>query len=237
MEKEWFGLSVPPTTQQILSNDGAEEHLKCLTSMLYDLNLTIAQQPLHLFPLQERIRFAFKVAECGFFLCGTPWLLDLKAANITIIRDGDSNSHFLLETKGSKFIGRDDRMHYFLSYIFAIGKLLVEVGIGRTVTPLFIANTLGTRPDHVFKINGKQIWADEAIEMAGTVMGLDYAAPVRACLYPNKTWAEARGLVDPERHVERYQKALQKYYTCVSLPYVDLFHPIYLSISTARTLT
>jgi hypothetical protein len=221
-DSEWFESSVPHPTMRIFTN-GSEDS-KELKKMLYDLRTSITQQPADIFPLSERIHFGFKVAECGFFLCGTSWLAELKSSNVASVRDCNRNRRFLLETKASVSGPlADDNLRQFNSQAFAIGMLLVEVAIGRIMTRL---TTADKKTGHMFQIEDPQnpqrpkktVSADQAASMAALSMGKDFAGSVRACLYPTKTWARPPPLVADGRVEEGHQNALQEYYFKVYSP-------------------
>jgi hypothetical protein len=68
-----------------------QDQLKPLASLLYELHTSRVGEPAEKFPRSKRIRLAFKIAECGLFLCDSSWLADLKSENIK--RSGKDQDH------------------------------------------------------------------------------------------------------------------------------------------------
>jgi hypothetical protein len=88
-------------------------------------------------PLIEKIRLAYKIAECGLFLLGTPWLSHLNSETLRRFITSDLQRRFLLHVRSSEKMnddGDDDPISEVLlvrAQIFQIGVLLVEIALDR----------------------------------------------------------------------------------------------------------
>ncbi|EGU84881.1 hypothetical protein FOXB_04605 [Fusarium oxysporum f. sp. conglutinans Fo5176] len=214
-EEEWFGSTVPPACKQMFPQGRVSQGEK-LNTMLYHLHTPIASQPANKFYLPERIRFAFKVAECGFFLCGTSWLVDLRSRNIRSIRDIDHNRHFLLKTEASRYGFEDAQYQRFAEHRFAIGVLLVEIGTGKSVER-FSPSSEGAGYTFSLCQAGttavSNVGMDKVLSDLSEVMGVPYAESVKACLRHR-----ARRQTSPAEPREAYREMLEEYYFNVYQP-------------------
>jgi hypothetical protein len=192
--------------------------------LLYELHTVRANEPADKFPRSERLRFAFKIAECGLFLCGTSWLADLKSSNVRrSAKDLEQSRHFLLDTKASQADFNDDHFRQFAEHAFAIGVLLTEIGTGRLIA------RIPARPKHegqgfVFHRAPTATSAEpedktgaEVYDMLRITMGDDYAKPVKICLESKESWRQAIRHTAAQRE-EIYQKMLVEYYSDVYSP-------------------
>lgn len=219
-EPVWFRSQVPHKTQRITS----EPQLKPLASLLHQLDIPNLEEPLETFPRSERIRLAFKLAECGLFLLGTPWLSCLKVDLIQrSVYNLDRRRRFLLATEVSKTEISDSEFKQFAQQAFAIGVLLLEIGCGRLVNEvpkrsktegqgfLLHGGRLEDSTPTTF-VSGPRI-----NEILVSAMGDDYANAVNVCLQSNESLKNAVKEAAPDRG-KLYQGILADYYLGVFLP-------------------
>lgn len=219
-EPAWFRCRVPHKTHRIPS----EPQLKPLSSLLHELDIPNLEEPLETFPRSERIRLAFKLAECGLFLLGTPWLSGLRVDLIQrSVYNLDRHRRFLLATQVSEKEISDNEFRQFAQQAFAIGVLLVEIGCGRLVNEIptrsktegqgfwLHGGRLGYSTPATF-VNGPRI-----NEILVSAMGNDYANAVKVCLQSNESLKNAVKEAAPDRR-KLYQGILADYYLGVFLP-------------------
>ncbi|EXK77449.1 hypothetical protein FOQG_17846 [Fusarium oxysporum f. sp. raphani 54005] len=224
---KWFRLYKPPESRCIVEARSSQSfsqggHLRSLVSLLYDLRVAIDDEPSDRFPRSERLQFAFKLAECGLFLSGTSWLVDLGSSNIRSARDSEHDRHFLLETTAFQEGYNDGHLGQFAAHVFAVGILLVEVGIGRHIGNISRrSNTEG----YIFRFY--QAGIDPApnlpepestvLEKLSFHMGDNYVKAVKTCLESRESWRQAREL-KADQLPDKYETMLTEYYTEVYLP-------------------
>jgi hypothetical protein len=227
----WFRSYVPPEGRRITCFKNGQNpfrndnELRPLSTLLYELNTSIANEPADKFPRSERIKLAFKIVECGLFLSGTSWFTDLKSKLIQRSRRGiDYNRHFLLETSASKTDFDDSHFRDFAAHVFAIGILLTEIGTGRLVHDIpRRSKTLGQGlslyaartdpPSNPILLSGARI-KQLLVEAS---MGDDYVNAVKVCLESKESWRQAANHTADVRS-EVYKKVLAEYYLEVYLP-------------------
>ncbi|KAJ6126207.1 hypothetical protein N7471_010700 [Penicillium samsonianum] len=226
----WFGSTVPRDSDRVIPRepDARKDKLKPLESILYDLSTKIADQPVVKFPLSERIRFAFKIAQWGFFLCGTSWMVNLRLRNIRSIRDSTSMRHFLLETPASQIVladARNERKEHnrqFAEHAFSIGILLLEIGTGRELER--VGNDKHTGFTFFFCLPGMTkaptAKPKTIIEISGILkeaFGDEYVKAVKTCLHCKDSWIwdANKESLNPE---DLYNQMLDEYYVDVYLP-------------------
>ncbi|KAH7307945.1 hypothetical protein BKA65DRAFT_601806 [Rhexocercosporidium sp. MPI-PUGE-AT-0058] len=227
----WFRSYVPPEERRItrFKNDQNpfrnDNELRPLSTLLYELNTSIASEPADKFPRSERIKLAFKIVECGLFLSGTPWLTDLKSKQIQRSRRGiDYNRHFLLETSALKTDFDDSHFRDFAAHVFAIGILLTEIGTGRLVHEIprrskTLGQGLSLYAAQTDPPSNPIMFSDARINelLVEATMGDDYANAVKVCLESKESWRQVAGHAAGVRS-DVYKKVLAEYYLEVYLP-------------------
>ncbi|KAH8890118.1 hypothetical protein GQ53DRAFT_615945, partial [Thozetella sp. PMI_491] len=221
----WFGSRRPGDPGGLIPHDAEDRQarLKPLGSILYDLRL---KEPIDAFPLAERLQFAFKVAQWGFFLCGTSWMANLRLKNVRSIRDRAKTRHFLLQTQAPPVViadteDRKEQARLFAEHVFSIGILLLEAGIGRSLVKLdwdaengYSFHLCPVRMSNAAR--NKPLTAAEASTELQRAVGDDYVKAVKSCLECENLMRTAqKAPADPR---DLCVKMLNEYYTNVYLP-------------------
>lgn len=220
-DESWFRAYVPQQSRRI-SVPQEEEQFKSLPSLLYDLRVAIDHEPLDRFSRSERLRVAFKLAECGLFLSGTTWLTHLQSSRIRCARDDRHDRQFLLGTEAFRQSYNDSHYKEFATHVYAIGLLFAEIGIGRCIGVVRRSRTTGYA-FHVYSAgdsppsNPQEVPESRVLEILRINMGCKYADVVKNCLESRESWREAKQLT-PEGRSEGYTRLLREYYDAVYSP-------------------
>ncbi|ETS86066.1 hypothetical protein PFICI_04091 [Pestalotiopsis fici W106-1] len=204
------------------------QRLKPISSIFYSLTTTYDDLPDQDFPLSERIMFAFKTAEYGFFFCGTNWMADLKIRNVHSGRDGQQTRHFYLETNGTPRRtppnGHNERRrnaHQFARDALLVGTLILQAGTGQFAS--YSRNHKGEHSFCMHPIATQNNAATETKTLSEVCMLLqraisdDYAKAVETCVQCGGKWL--RDSKNESLSAEDLcNKMLQEYYNHVYLP-------------------
>ena len=217
-----------PLENQKLSSSAAG--LTDLTELLYDLDIKIAAEPTLEFPRSQRIRLAYKLVQCGMLISGTSWLSRLENQVVKrTSRDEADDYHFLLELPALRESRSDGSLWLISQHIFAVGKLLVELGLGRVVSDVsYRPGRHHPDPDISNHAPGSSPQLDNTTLKAAKwqsqliiIMGLNYTGAVKHCL-AKKTkpcWDNAHDMgLSPQAREIAYKEILEDYYTEVYMP-------------------
>ena len=201
--------------------------LKPLVNLLYRLDLQIAEEPALYFPLSQRVKLAYKLIQCGLLISGTSWLSKLENKILKRTPQGQNGDyHFLLELSCDAEVSNEETFAEISQHLFAVGVLLVELGLGqpirtviwdngRTLYPGFIMLTPGegSSPESL----ASRRWQSQLT----TYMGDDYTKATKYCLAQKSGsfWDIVRQQdIEPEVRERAYLGILQEYYIKAYLP-------------------
>lgn len=124
-------------------------------------------------PLLERLRVAYKVAECGLFLLGTPWLNHLSSDALRAVTCPDSQQRYVLRIQCSENkwdqSKSPDTLH-LKTQISQIGLVLIQIALDR---PSYLTEL----DDHEFK--------SSVIPSVERTMGQRYKQACNFCMTKN----------------------------------------------------
>jgi len=166
-------------------------HLKPLTTILYNLRYESFGQPKMRFPYSERCRLAFRIAECGLILCGTSWLSRLQIQRLQSKGSFGQPRRYVLEieltdtTGGEISEGVEEKVQ---SHISAVGRLLVEIATGhiilKPVPPAGGRGEFEYQMEDAWDNSSIQTWSTAEIlsEVSSSMDTKNYPNAVRFCL-------------------------------------------------------
>ncbi|KAN0098823.1 hypothetical protein V8E51_014486 [Hyaloscypha variabilis] len=232
--KGGFRSSSPQPLDSMISSSQAGQtpqitgiRLQPLQTLLYNLESLFFSPPLEEFPLSERYRLAFKIAECGLMLCGTSWFSRFRIQHV--IRSQKAVGmprRYLLETAMEPGDVQNNDPKTLQPHIFSVGKLLVEIATGhiiqRVVEPearreydYKISEVGAMNPDDFIDRN-----AEEVFDEVKRAMDDKFAKAVEFCLQrfqPGSHWLEVREL-SGDKQQKAYHEILMEYYEVVYQP-------------------
>lgn len=184
------------------------------------------------FPIKERIHLAFKVAECGLLLLGTPWLSNLNSRQIKRLSrnpmalDGRRSRRFLFEARAEAEIP----LSFIEPHTFRIGVLLAEIALGQPVENIIQwRSSPGIELDlwmaHLRRGSTEMVSLPTGIviERISNDMPPGYCRAVKFCLQQRlevrkMDWDEVLNSNDWERRTGIYCHVLQDYFSEVYSP-------------------
>ena len=245
-EQYSFRSTVP--SDKMISFSAAE--LSPLTSLLYELDVNISEEPgasfqaftyradlltskmstALSFPRTQRIKLAYKLIQCGLLISGTPWLssLENKIVKRTPKR-GNDDYHFILDLSREAEASDEGTLAAISQHLFAVGILLVELGLGRVVTrPTWARNNRALYPDLMIGSPRNDAGSNESMmeswrwqRLLAKHMGDDFTLAAEYCL-ERKTddcWYNVhRKDTEPAVRDKAYLEILQGYYLGAYLP-------------------
>ena len=222
-----FRSRTPLESQKLLSSTADWINL---TKLLYNLDINIADEPSLEFPRSQRIRLAYKLVQCGMLISGTSWLSRLENQVVKRTpRDEDNIYHFLLELPAVRESLSEGSFWAISQHIFAVGKLLVELGLGRLVSKVsYRPGSYNPDPDisnyapgRDAGLDGTNLTGAEWQSQLSIIMGLEYTGAVKHCL-AKKTkpcWNNVHDVdLTPQAREIAYKEILEDYYTEVYMP-------------------
>ena len=201
--------------------------LKPLVNLLYRLDVLIGEEPALYFPRSQRVKLAYKLIQCGLLISGTSWLAKLENKILKRTPRGQNGDHhFLLELSCDAEVSNEGTFAEISQHLFAVGVLLVELGLGqpvgtvvwgkaRTLYPGF--TMLSPGQDSTPEYSTSRGWQSQLI----TYMGDEYTEATKYCLAQKSggLWDTVRQQnIEPEVRERAYLGILQEYYIKAYLP-------------------
>lgn len=203
--------------------------LSPLTSLIYELDLRISDEPALYFPRSQRIKLAYKLIQCGLLISGTSWLSKLENKVVTRTRkDQEDDYHFLLELSNDMEMNNEGKLADISQHLFAVGVLLVELGLGKFVKsiawenersfyPGFVMNSPRTESTSTSSAFTRMEWQSRL----KALMGDDYTKATKFCLVrkTGKHWEMVHDAeIEPDAREAAYLGVLKEYYIRAYLP-------------------
>lgn len=160
-------------------------------SRLSDLLFNHTSQSIRSISLAEKVELAYKIAESGLWLLGTPWLSNLSSEQLLRMTIGDRKPQYVLPVELMPFIGSSYHTTSMMSkssQISSIGAVLAEIALN---TPL----------DMNPYEPGLEFFSSLAKEIDDVEhkMGFRYGRAVQFCLRNIKTRANSWSLPPSDR--------------------------------------
>ena len=204
-------------------------NLSPLTSLIYELDLRISDEPALYFPRSQRIKLAYKLIQCGLLISGTSWLSKLENKVVTRTRkDKDDDYHFLLELSNDVEMTEDGLLADLSQHLFAVGVLLIELGLGKLVKSLAWENGRSFYPGFVMgdpsvdsTSRSSTVTRIEWQTRLTSLMGDDYTKAAKFCLIrkTGKHWDAVHDReIEPDARETAYVGVLKEYYVRAYLP-------------------
>ena len=182
------------------------------------------------FPRTQRIKLAYKLIQCGLLISGTPWLssLENKIVKRTPKR-GNDDYHFILDLSREAEASDEGTLSAISQHLFAVGILLVELGLGRIVTrPMWARENRALYPDLMIRSPRSDPGSNESTMksprwqlLLTKHMGDDFTLAAKYCL-GRKTgdcWYNVHQKdTEPAVRDKAYLEILQSYYLGAYLP-------------------
>ena len=201
--------------------------LKPLVNLLYRLDVRIADEPALYFPLSQRVKLAYKLIQCGLLISGTSWLSKLENKILKRTPKGQNGDyHFLLELSCDAEVSNEGTFAEISQHLFAVGVLLVELGLGQPIRKVVWGNRSALYPGFIMFNPGKEStiesWTSRGWQFRlTTYMGDEYTEATKYCL-AQKTgglWDTVRQQdIEPDVRERAYLGILQEYYVKAYLP-------------------
>ncbi|KAL8789924.1 MAG: hypothetical protein Q9195_006585 [Heterodermia aff. obscurata] len=196
--------------------------LKPLVKLLYRLDLRIAEEPALYFPRSQRVKLAYKLIQCGLLISGTSWLAKLENKILKRTPRGQNGDyHFLLELSCDGEMANEETLAAISQHLFAVGVLLVELGLGQPVKSATWENNWTLYPDFETYTLPASLRYEQWQAQLTTHMGDDYTNATKYCLVQKSGsfWNTIhRRDGEPEVREKAYLEVLKEYYIRAYLP-------------------